>query len=160
MVLCHNVYCGRHRTGSKRLNSPRLESQVSQEAEPRLPQPRVTAIRYQTRDFKSQLHGLCSECGEAAKTQLTEIPFLRSWQSLLHNCDAKLPSAAPSETRTPNLHRAKIAQYECGWKGGDRGGLAEPEKKDKITERTKTLDADRPSHGSVKRFVESVSYRK
>jgi hypothetical protein len=25
---------------------------------------------------------------------------------------------------TPNLHRAKIAQKECGWKDGDRGGSA------------------------------------
>ena len=32
--------------------------------------------------------------------------------------------AAPTETRTPNWHRAKITE-ECGWKGGDRGGLAE-----------------------------------
>jgi len=27
----------------------------------------------------------------------------------------------------PNWHRAKIAHYECGWEGGDRGGLAERE---------------------------------
>ncbi len=40
--------------------------------------------------------------------------------------------AAPTESRTPNWHRAKIAHterksltQECGWKGGDRGGLAE-----------------------------------
>jgi len=32
--------------------------------------------------------------------------------------------AAPAETRTPNLHRAKIAQQECGWKGGDSGDSA------------------------------------
>ena len=36
--------------------------------------------------------------------------------------------AAPTETSTPNLHRAKIAHQECGWKDGDRGGLAEREK--------------------------------
>jgi len=26
---------------------------------------------------------------------------------------------------TPNLHGAKIAQKECGWKDGDRGGAAQ-----------------------------------
>ena len=30
--------------------------------------------------------------------------------------------------RTPNLHRAKIAQKECGWKDGDRCGPAQPQK--------------------------------
>jgi hypothetical protein len=33
--------------------------------------------------------------------------------------------AAPTESSTPNLHRAKIAQQECGWKGGDTGGSAQ-----------------------------------
>src|SRR5579864_9189647 len=34
--------------------------------------------------------------------------------------------AAPAETRTPNLHRAKqIAHEECGWKNGDSGHSAE-----------------------------------
>jgi hypothetical protein len=33
--------------------------------------------------------------------------------------------AAPTETRTPTLHRANIAHTECGWKDGDRGGLVE-----------------------------------
>jgi len=33
--------------------------------------------------------------------------------------------AAPTESSTPNLHRATIAHQECGWKGGDRGGLAQ-----------------------------------
>ena len=32
--------------------------------------------------------------------------------------------AAPAEMKTPNLHRAKIAQKECGWKDGDTGGSA------------------------------------
>jgi transposase len=32
--------------------------------------------------------------------------------------------AAPAEPRTPNLHRAKIAHEECGWKGGDSGDSA------------------------------------
>ena len=37
---------------------------------------------------------------------------------------------------------------ECGWKGGDRGGLAERKKMEEIMERAeKTLDRDRPSHG-------------
>jgi len=33
--------------------------------------------------------------------------------------------AAPTESRTPTSHRANIAHKECGWKDGDRGGLAE-----------------------------------
>jgi hypothetical protein len=36
--------------------------------------------------------------------------------------------AAPAEMSTPNLHRAKIAQKECGWKDGDRGGSARMQK--------------------------------
>jgi hypothetical protein len=41
-----------------------------------------------------------------------------------------------------------LLNYECGWKGGDRGGLAERKKMEEITERAeKTLDRDRPSHG-------------
>jgi hypothetical protein len=32
--------------------------------------------------------------------------------------------AAPAETRTPNLHGAKIAHLECGWKDGDSGDSA------------------------------------
>ena len=33
--------------------------------------------------------------------------------------------AAPAETRTPNLHRAKTSLIkECGWKGGDSGNSA------------------------------------
>jgi hypothetical protein len=45
--------------------------------------------------------------------------------------------AAPAETSTPNLHGAKIAQKECGWKDGDRGGAAQKnqlnQKKEKQT---------------------------
>jgi hypothetical protein len=34
-------------------------------------------------------------------------------------------AAAPAETRTPNLHRAKKPLIEeCGWKGGDSGDSA------------------------------------
>jgi hypothetical protein len=32
--------------------------------------------------------------------------------------------AAATASSTPDLHRATINQ-ECGWKGGDRGGLAQ-----------------------------------
>jgi hypothetical protein len=32
--------------------------------------------------------------------------------------------AAPAEPRTPNLHREKKVQQECGWKGGDSGNSA------------------------------------
>jgi hypothetical protein len=35
------------------------------------------------------------------------------------------PMAAPAESRTPNMHRAKqIAPRECGWKHGDSGHSA------------------------------------
>jgi hypothetical protein len=37
--------------------------------------------------------------------------------------------AAPAETRTPNLHRAKKSlTKECGWKGGDSDGDSAGEK--------------------------------
>jgi hypothetical protein len=36
---------------------------------------------------------------------------------------------------------------ECGWKGGDRGGLAEWGKMKKPKRESKPLDRDRPSHG-------------
>jgi len=46
--------------------------------------------------------------------------------------------AAPAETRTLNWHRAKpkIAQRECGWKGGDSGDLAEKNLVQQKTNRT------------------------
>src|SRR2546423_3573648 len=53
--------------------------------------------------------------------------------------------AAPAETRTPNLHRAKIAHQECGWKGGASGDSAE--RKSCLTKTNHRLDSDRPSHG-------------
>ena len=31
---------------------------------------------------------------------------------------------APTETRTPNWHRANMLNYECGWKSGDRSAVA------------------------------------
>jgi hypothetical protein len=37
----------------------------------------------------------------------------------------------------PNVRRA--LNYECRWKGGDRGGLAEPEKKKKSRKEQKLL---------------------
>ncbi len=55
--------------------------------------------------------------------------------------------AAPTETRTPNLHRATIAHQECGWKGGDSGNSVEntlPKNRDGVKI---LLDYDRPSHG-------------
>ena len=33
--------------------------------------------------------------------------------------------AAPTETRTPNLHQRKSLIEECGWQGGDSGDSAE-----------------------------------
>ena len=42
--------------------------------------------------------------------------------SLEMNYEVDNQVAAPAETRTPNLHRAKqIAHRECGWKDGDSG---------------------------------------
>jgi hypothetical protein len=68
--------------------------------------------------------------------------------------------AAPAEMSTPNLHRAKIAQKECGWKDGDRGGPArrqsnpqerrrKQKEKNLLTGEKKKniLDTHWPSHG-------------
>src|SRR5260370_40939617 len=55
--------------------------------------------------------------------------------------------AAPAETRTPNLHRAKESLIEeCGWKGGASGDSA-GEKPCPTKKQTDPLDSDRPSHG-------------
>jgi hypothetical protein len=54
--------------------------------------------------------------------------------------------AAPTETRTPNLHRAKIAHRECGWKDGDSGDSA-GEKPCPTKKQKNPLDSERPSHG-------------
>jgi hypothetical protein len=55
--------------------------------------------------------------------------------------------AAPAETRTPNLHRAKTSLIKaCGWKGGDSGGSA-GEQLCGTKKRKNRLDSDRPSHG-------------
>ncbi len=55
--------------------------------------------------------------------------------------------AAPTETRTPTMHRANIAHKECGWKDGDRGGLAERELIHGKKKMKMCLDINRPSHG-------------
>jgi len=55
--------------------------------------------------------------------------------------------AAPTETRTPTWHRAHIAHKECGWKDGDRGGLAEWEQSHGKKKAKVCLDINRPSHG-------------
>jgi hypothetical protein len=68
--------------------------------------------------------------------------------------------AAAAEMSTPNLHRAKIAQKECRWKDGDRGGPArmqsnpqERRRKQKeknlltVKKEKNILDTHRPSHG-------------
>ncbi len=58
---------------------------------------------------------------------------LMAWPNFHREMEREVDNqvAAPAETRTPNLHRAKqIAHRECGWKGGDRVGLgAEEERK-------------------------------
>jgi len=56
--------------------------------------------------------------------------------------------AAPAEMSTPNLHGAKIAQKECGWKDADRGGAApaEPSVYDYISILSQVISlADRPT---------------
>src|ERR1700730_2271238 len=53
--------------------------------------------------------------------------------------------AAPTGSSTPNLHRATIAQQECGWKGGDRGGSAQPEKTSIREEKEKTTEKEKPT---------------
>ena len=56
--------------------------------------------------------------------------------------------AAPAETRTPNMHRAKrIAPRECGWKHGDSGHSAGEENLVQSKPNKNRLDSDRPSHG-------------
>jgi hypothetical protein len=56
--------------------------------------------------------------------------------------------AAPAETRTPNVHRAKrIAPRECEWKHGDSGNSAGREKPCPTKRQKNPLDSDRPSHG-------------
>src|ERR1700678_1450793 len=55
--------------------------------------------------------------------------------------------AAPRETRTPTLHRANIAHQECGWKDGDRGGLAEWKQTKRKKKAKVCLDINRPSYG-------------
>ena len=61
--------------------------------------------------------------------------------------------AAPTETRTPTLHRANIAHKECGWKDGDRGGLAEWE----LTLRKKKVKVCLTSTGLLMEGLESDS---
>jgi len=53
------------------------------------------------------------------------VTATKSWPSFRREIGAKVEVAAPAETRTPNMHREKIAQKECGWKDGDRGGPAQ-----------------------------------
>jgi hypothetical protein len=56
-----------------------------------------------------------------------------AWTSSLRKGGTEVANqvAAPTELSTPNLHRATIAHKECGWKGGDRGGLAQWEQLEK-----------------------------
>jgi hypothetical protein len=55
-------------------------------------------------------------------------------------------AAAPTEMRTPHLHRAKKSlTRECGWKDGDRAALASATHRKKREENR--LDSHRPSHG-------------
>ena len=54
---------------------------------------------------------------------------LGTQSSALVEAEVDSQVAAPAETRTPNWHRAKKSlNKECGWKDGDRGGLAQESK--------------------------------
>ena len=57
---------------------------------------------------------------------------LNAWPSfhLRDGTEVDKQVAAPAETRTPNLHRARIAHQECGWKGGDSGDSAGKKQRD------------------------------
>ena len=66
----------------------------------------------------------------------------RTTRAFLTACDCAQFCAHLTGTERKSLN------YECGWKGGDRGGLAGRGKKWKKRWREKkTLDTDRPSHG-------------
>jgi hypothetical protein len=58
--------------------------------------------------------------------------------------------AAPAEMSTPNWHPAKIAQEECGWKDGDRGGSAQMQRPPTGKEKNR-LDSHGPSYGRTQR---------
>ncbi len=59
------------------------------------------------------------------KSPKAEFRLLRLWPgpTFILEMERKVDNqlAAPAETRTPNLHRARSAHEECGWKGGDSG---------------------------------------
>ena len=51
-----------------------------------------------------------------------------AWPNFYLRMEAQVDNqgAAPAETRTPNLHRAKRSLIkECGWKDGDSANSAE-----------------------------------
>src|SRR5580704_10125447 len=85
-----------------------------------------------------------------------QVTATKSWGPTLTETvgrEVNYQVAAPTETRTPTLHRANIAHKECGWKDGDRGGLAEWEltlRKKKVKVR---LDINRPSHGRTEKTI-------
>jgi hypothetical protein len=61
------------------------------------------------------------------------VTALIAWPSfhLRDGTEVDKQVAAPAETRTPNLHRAKqSAHLECGWKGGDSGDSAGKKQRD------------------------------
>jgi hypothetical protein len=55
--------------------------------------------------------------------------------------------AAPTETRTPPCTERISLTKECGWKDGDRGGLAQWELVQGKKKMKVRLDINRPSHG-------------
>jgi hypothetical protein len=73
--------------------------------------------------------------------RLAQLPFPKEW-----NGRSIIRWQHRLKRETPNLHRARIALKECGWKGGDSGGSA-GEQLCRTKKRKNPLDSDRPSHG-------------
>ena len=63
--------------------------------------------------------------------------------------------AAPAEMRTPNLHRAKIAQQRVRMEGWRQRRPGSNGKNLLIGKRKNRLDTNRPSHGRTWLFVEA-----
>jgi hypothetical protein len=82
----------------------------------------------QPRKIKQKTKSKSFEEGKRQKAQ-SRVPVTASNAlATFHDSvkrEAANQMAAPADTRTPNMHRAKrIAPRECGWKHGDSGDRA------------------------------------
>ena len=89
---------------------------------------RTVAQQHQAKPMRERRIKLKHSAERKDKAQ-SRVPVtaLIAWPSfhLADGTEVDKQVAAPAETRTPNLHRAKkIAPRECGWKGGDSGDSA------------------------------------